>query len=242
MSEQSEARADHETLIQARNTPETETAPSADDRRTPTSDRPTPAFDYAPGAPVDGNPVLFDADVSTDATGRTCEWNFGDGTTASGEKASNVYDSGGEKSVTLTITDDDGATAEIRETVTVYREVEVEICEEDGRNDCEEDRQKEGYVPVEIRGTAEFDPTEAVAAESLRFGAPTALAMGSGAVPVGNETCDGTLRVWFRADETGLRDDASARLAGRTTDDVPLAGTADAESLTDTATGVSNGQ
>lgn len=42
---------------------------------------------------------------------------------------------------------------------------------------------------------------------------------------------DGDFRVWFRADETDLRGDESARLAGRTTDDVPLAGTADAGSL-----------
>lgn len=234
MPKQSEARTDDGTPTGTAEARRAETPPSidgdgidpTDDRATTTGD-PTPTFAYAPGAPVDGNPVLFAADGPADADVRRYEWAFGDGTTAPGEKASHVYDSAGEQSVTLTVVYGDGETETARRTVTVYREVAVEV--ESARDDP-------SLVAVDVSGTDEFDPTDAVAVESLRFGAPTALAMGCGATAVRSEARDGDLRVWFDAAATGLTDgDSQGRLAGRTTDEVPIAGTADATGVAGSA-------
>lgn len=53
----------------------------------------------------------FDATTSTDADGSITgyHWDFGDGTTATGSTARHTYSSGGARTVTLTVTDDDGA-------------------------------------------------------------------------------------------------------------------------------------
>lgn len=176
-----------------------------------TSERATPNFAYGPGAPVAGNPVLFEAEASEDD--REYEWSFGDGASATGEKATAFYDAGGNWTVTLSVTDDEGATETAERSLTVYSEVTLEIGEV-----------YDGLVPVTIRASA-FDPADLLTVESLRFGAPTAVAMGGGAAPAESEECDGDLRIWVPADESGISGDAPYRLAGRTTDDVPVAGT-----------------
>lgn len=174
---------------------------------------------YAPSAPVVGSPILLEAETSAEDSSVEYEWAFSDGATATGRAASNIFESAGTQSVSLTVTDDEGGTGTVRETLTVYHDLTVEICE----NDCDDE-----FVTVVIRGDADFDPAESVAVESLRFGAPTALAMGSGAAPVETDARDGDLRVQFHSD-SGLEDaDSPGRLAGCTADGVPLAGSADA--------------
>lgn len=174
---------------------------------------------YGPGAPVVGSPVLFEAEASIEESSAEYEWEFGDGSTATGRTASNVFQGAGEQSVTLTVTDEDGETETVREALTVYYAPTVEVWEDD----CED-----GFVTVVIRGDSEFDPAQSVAVDSLRFGAPTALAMGSGASPVETDARDGDLRVQFRRTTPDSDDDSPGRLAGCTADGVPLAGTADA--------------
>ncbi len=61
--------------------------------------------------PPAGDAVLFDAAASVAPTGSVSsyEWNFGDGTTATGVNASHVYTEPGYYVVTLTVTDSRGA-------------------------------------------------------------------------------------------------------------------------------------
>jgi len=75
------------------------TAPSASASASPTD----PAVDET---------VSFDGSNSSDSDGSIAayEWDFGDGTTATGQTASHSYGSSGDYAVTLTVTDDAGAT------------------------------------------------------------------------------------------------------------------------------------
>ena len=66
-----------------------------------------------------GRACSFDASGSTDADGSVTgySWNFGDGTTATGATATRTYPTDGVRSVTLTVTDDRGATAQAVQSV-----------------------------------------------------------------------------------------------------------------------------
>ena len=68
-----------------------------------------------------GIPVALSASGSTDADGSIVgySWAFGDGTTGSGAAVNKTYNTAGTFTVTLTVTDDDGATATDQATVTV---------------------------------------------------------------------------------------------------------------------------
>ena len=81
---------------------------------------PEAAFAFAPSDPVVGESVTFDASGSSDeGSVRSYEWDFGDGTTATGQSPSHAYGSSGTYSVTLTVTDDDGDADTHTESVTV---------------------------------------------------------------------------------------------------------------------------
>lgn len=63
----------------------------------------------------------FDAELSVDRDGSIpgYDWALGDGSTATGQTVSHTYDQDGDYTVTLTVTDDDGATDDDAQTVHV---------------------------------------------------------------------------------------------------------------------------
>ncbi|WP_256290028.1 PKD domain-containing protein [Halobellus inordinatus] len=82
---------------------------------------PTAAFSHSPTDPEVGEDVTFDASASEDSGGSIAsyEWDFGDGSTDSGESVTHTFSSPGDYDVELTVTDDDGATDTTTQTVSV---------------------------------------------------------------------------------------------------------------------------
>ncbi len=84
------------------------------------NDPPTASFSCQPSAPSTADLVTFTS-TSSDVDGDIVNWTWqmGDGTTLYGEQVSHSYADDGSYTVTLTVTDDDGATATVSKTVTV---------------------------------------------------------------------------------------------------------------------------
>lgn len=80
---------------------------------------PTAAVRYVPAEPVAGRPVRFDGFPSTDPDGRVVSyrWSLGEEVDRPGPTIVHTFEEAGEYDVTLTVTDDGGATG--AETVTV---------------------------------------------------------------------------------------------------------------------------
>ncbi|MFC3957262.1 PKD domain-containing protein [Halovivax cerinus] len=85
------------------------------------NEAPSAAFDASPVDPSVGETVSFDASESTDPDGSIAgyEWEFGDGSSGSGETATHAYASAGEYTVELMVTDDAGATDAASELIAV---------------------------------------------------------------------------------------------------------------------------
>lgn len=98
---------------------ETQTCPSpkAQSRTCPSPNQsPTASFTYSPQTDIWAyNPVLFNAASSTDPDGQIAsyQWNFGDGTTATGSTAttSHTYAAGGNFQINLTVVDNQSASS-----------------------------------------------------------------------------------------------------------------------------------
>jgi len=86
-----------------------------------TQPSPIASFTYSPSYPFVDQEITFDASNSTDPDGtiEKYEWNFGDGNTATGIIVTYSYSSAGSYDVTLTVTDDDGATDEETKSISI---------------------------------------------------------------------------------------------------------------------------
>lgn len=79
-------------------------------------------FDFSPTDPAPNQIVFFNASASKAAPGRTLvsfEWNFGDGKFGTGQLESHQFEIAGTYKVTLTVTDDVGASGQTTQEVTV---------------------------------------------------------------------------------------------------------------------------
>jgi dipeptidyl aminopeptidase/acylaminoacyl peptidase len=91
--------------------------PKSTDSPTPSNAQPVASFTSA----CSGLTCSFDGYSSSDLDGtiKSYVWNFGDGTTGSGSTVSHTYAAGGSYSVTLTVTDNGGATGAVAKILAV---------------------------------------------------------------------------------------------------------------------------
>ena len=123
-------------------------------------------FTYSPDRPIERQPVTFNASAST-ADGGTIvsyAWNFGDGTTeiyVQGvnltDTATHAYDTIGTYTVTLNVTDSEGLSDAVMDTVTVYRrDVAVVSVVPDK---TEVPRRDKVYIDVTVKNEGDFTET-----------------------------------------------------------------------------------
>ena len=98
----------------------------------PPAGTPTASFTFSPGTPSAGTEIFFDASASQPGSGASSivnyHWFLGDGNQGGGSqpRIDHVYGEAGQYSVTLTVTNDRGVTAQQTRTVTVTADTDLE--------------------------------------------------------------------------------------------------------------------
>ncbi len=105
---------------------------SAQDTKTVVNRPPVASFTESAHTVDTSEVITFDASASYDPDGYIVSytWDFGDGTTATGIMVTHAYADDGSYTVTLTVTDDDGATDSAQDTKTVVNRPPVAIFTE----------------------------------------------------------------------------------------------------------------
>ncbi len=145
-----------------------------------------------PGGPYNGAvdvAVQFDGSASSDPDGviASYSWDFGNGATGTGPTPATTYTEAGAFNVTLTVTDDDGATNSVSTTVTIVAAANQPPVANPGGP-------YNGTVgiAVQFNGAASSDPDGAIAAYSWDFGNGTT---GTGPTPATTYTEAGAFNV-----------------------------------------------
>ncbi|MHA2428302.1 MAG: PKD domain-containing protein, partial [Candidatus Hermodarchaeia archaeon] len=112
-----------------------------------------------------GEIITFDASISYDPDGVIIDsfWDFGDGTNATGIVVSHSYSEDGTYTVTLTVTDDDGATDLVTSTKTVLNRSPVAIFSESAETVHTGDT-------ITFNATDSYDPDGSIVSYSWDFG------------------------------------------------------------------------
>ncbi len=93
----------------------------------PSNQPPNASFSFTPAGPTAGDTVSFDASASSDPDGTIVSyaWEFGDGSTGSGQFVTHAFTSSGSYSVKLTVTDNQGSSRSVTKTVSVMSSADV---------------------------------------------------------------------------------------------------------------------
>ena len=154
-----------------------------------------------------GIPLDFDGSHSSDPDGDIVayEWNFGDGSTGTGVTSTHTYTSAGTYNVTLTVTDDKGATDSISRTAT--------IIEQDNQApiaDANNPYNGTVGVPLNFNGSHSSDPDGDIVAYEWDFGDGST---GSGVTPTHTYTAAGTYTVSLTVTDDMGATDSTTRTA-----------------------------
>ena len=125
-------------------------------------------------ATADGLGVAVDGAASSDEDGRVVSyaWTFGDGAMATGPKATHEYAAPGAYQITLTVTDNEGATGQATSEVTVEEKAENQIPVPVISTTVKD-------LTVDVDGAGSTDPDGAIVAYEWDFGDGSPVASGA---------------------------------------------------------------
>jgi PKD repeat protein len=158
---------------------------------------PVASFTATPSSVNVGSPTALSAAASSDPDGSITSyaWNFGDGTTGSGVSTSKSYTAPGTYTITLTVTDNAGATGGTTRTVAVTASNQPPVASVSAHPSP-----AGTGVPITFSAAGSFDPDGSIASYAWNFGDGTT---GSGASTSKSYSTAGTYTVTLTVTDNG---------------------------------------
>ena len=181
------------------------------------SNQPPTARPGGPYSATVGSAISFNGATSSDPDGTisSYNWNFGDGTTGSGATPSKSYNTAGTYTVTLTVSDNLGATHSATTTATIGSATNQSPVSRPGGP-------YSGTVgtAVSFNGSTSSDPDDSISSYSWNFGDGTT---GSGATPSKTYSTAGTFTVTLTVtDNLGATNSATTTATISATNQPPI--------------------